>query len=228
MAIQGRGPRLSGDRGRNDRKAAKAPSSSGASDTSARKKSRSAEGQKSRERATEKKKKKRSGLGIVIEVVGIVVAAFVIAMLVQFFLVKPFTIHQVSMEPTLVEGDRILLSRLTYHFRDPEAGDVVVFHSPVREGEDLVKRVVAVGGDEVSIHDGALYVNGAVQEEPYLNDLVWPTPDLETSVPEGSVFVMGDNRNNSGDSRVFGPVSLDAIMGEAFAVYWPLSHLGGL
>jgi signal peptidase I len=92
-------------------------------------------------------KKSQGALRLVLEVVVIVVAAFAIAMLVQAFVVKPFTIHQVSMQPTLLEGDRILLNRMSYHFRDPERGDIVVFHSPVVEDEDLVKRVVAVGGD---------------------------------------------------------------------------------
>ena len=114
------------------------------------------------------KGKKQGVLGLVLEVVVIVVAAFAIAMLVQYFLIKPFTIHQISMESTLLEGDRILLSRLTYHFRDPQSGDVIVFDSPVNQDEDLVKRVVAVAGQTVEIEDGRLYVDGVAQEEPYL------------------------------------------------------------
>jgi signal peptidase I len=173
-------------------------------------------------------KKKRSAWGMVIEIVVIVAAAFAIALLVQWLLIKPFTIHQISMEPTLMEGDHILINRLTYHFRDPEAGDVVVFDSPINEDEDLVKRVVAVGGDTVAIHDGSLYVNGAAQDEPYLLEQNFRGEEAETVIPPGSVFVMGDNRNNSGDSRIFGPVSIDSIIGKAFVIYWPISHWAGL
>ncbi len=169
-------------------------------------------------------KRKRSALGFIVEIVVIVVAAFIIAMLVQAFLVKPFTIHQVSMMPTLHEGDRILINRLTYHFREPRRGDIVVFRSPLNSGEDLVKRIVAVGGDKVSIRDGVVYVNGNAVEEPYLLDQHFAGVLPETVVPRDHVFVMGDNRNQSGDSRLFGPVDEDAILGTAFLIYWPISR----
>jgi signal peptidase I len=172
--------------------------------------------------------KKGSALGTVIEIVVIVAAAFVIAMLVQAFLFKPFTVHQVSMQNTLIEGDRILINRVVYHFRDPKPGDVIVFHSPVAEKEDLVKRVVAVAGDTVAVHDGALYVNGVRKEEPYLKEQDFRGELQDTAIPAGHVFVMGDNRNNSGDSRMFGPIPIDSIIGKAFVIYWPISHWGGL
>jgi signal peptidase I len=172
--------------------------------------------------------KKRSTLYSVLEIVGIVVAAFVIAMLVQAFLFKPFTVHQVSMQNTLIEGDRILINRVIYHFRDPRSGDVIVFHSPVTKGEDLVKRVVAVGGQSVAVHDGALYVNGVKKDEPYLKEQNFNGTFLELIIPAGQFFVMGDNRNNSGDSRLFGPITKGSIIGEAFVIYWPPGHWGGL
>lgn len=181
---------------------------------------------KRRELAAEKKK--RSPLGVVIEIVVIVAAAFAIAMLVQAFVMKPFTIHQVSMQPTLLEGDRILLNRMSYHFRDPERGDVVVFHSPVTEGEDLVKRVVGVPDDTIAIKEGKLYVNGVAQEEPYLLEQDIRGELAETVVQPGTVFVMGDNRNNSGDSRFFGAIDKDEIIGCAFCVYWPIGRWRGL
>jgi signal peptidase I len=149
-------------------------------------------------------------------------------MLVQLFLIKPFTIHQVSMKPTLQEGDRILLNRVVYHFRDPKAGDVIVFHSPVNVKEDLVKRIVAVAGEEVAVHDGALYVNGVAKSEPYLLQQHFSGSYPATIIPDGYVFVMGDNRNNSGDSRLFGPIPTSSVIGEAFFIYWPISHWGGV
>jgi signal peptidase I len=170
----------------------------------------------------------RSLLGTVIEIVVIVAAAFANAMLVQFFLFKPFTIHQVSMQPTLMEGDRILLNRIVYHFREPRSGDVIVFHSPLSDKEDLVKRIVAVAGDTVAVHQGTLYVNGVAREEPYLLEENIEGDYPETPIPAGQVFVMGDNRNNSGDSRLFGPLERSMIIGEAFVVYWPIRHWKGL
>jgi signal peptidase I len=174
-----------------------------------------------------KKKKARTVLGTVIEIVIIVAAAFALAMLVQAFIIKPFTIHQVSMEPTIHDGDRILLNRLSYHFREPEVGDIVVFPSPV-DDDTLVKRIVAVAGDKVAVRDGDLFVNGVAMDEPYLLDQDFTGDFPEARVPEGQVFVMGDNRDNSGDSRLFGPIEIDSIVGCAFATYWPIGHWGGL
>jgi signal peptidase I len=174
------------------------------------------------------KKKPRTWRRTLVEIVVIVTVAFALAMLVQAFIVKPFTIHQISMRPTLEEGDRILISRLSYHFHDPKAGDVVVFHSPVDASEDLVKRIVAVAGDTVAIRDGDLWVNGGAVREPYLLKQDFRGEFPETVIPGGQVFVLGDNRNNSGDSRLFGPIDVDEIIGVAFAIYWPIGHWGGL
>jgi signal peptidase I len=179
-------------------------------------------------RLRKREKRPRTLMRTAIEIVVIVAAAFALAMLVQAFIVKPFTIHQISMEPTLFEGDRVLISRLSYHFHDPKAGDVVVFHSPVDTREDLVKRIVAVGGDTVAIRDGDLLINGLAVDEPYLAEQGFRGAYPETTIPEGQVFVLGDNRNNSGDSRLFGPIDKDSIIGSAFAIYWPLRRWGGL
>jgi signal peptidase I len=180
------------------------------------------------ERRSAAKSKRRNALRTVIEIVALVVAAFIVAMLVQAFLFKPFTIHQVSMQPTLSDGDRILLNRLAYHFGDPSRGDVVAFDSPVDESEDLVKRVVAVAGDKVAVRSGVLYVNEVAQDEPYLNESPFSGDFKEILVHEDEVFVMGDNRNHSGDSRLFGPIDVGSIIGKAFAIYWPIGHSGGL
>lgn len=172
---------------------------------------------------------RRRSLRWLVEVVVIVAAAFVLALLVQQFLVKPFAIPSPSMEPTLVEGDRVLVNRLVYHFRSPERGDIIVFQPPNQNGGDpFIKRVVAVGGDTVAVHDGLLYVNGEAQDEPFIKEYPILDETPETPIPAGYVWAMGDNRNNSGDSRVFGPVSEDAILGTAFAIYWPLGHIRGL
>ena len=132
----------------------------------------------------------------IIEVIGVVAAAFVLAMLIQHFLVKPFFIPSESMVPTLQKGDRVLVNRVAYGFgSDPQRGDVVVFLSPIGGYEDLIKRVVAVAGDRVAIRGGRLWVNGTAQNEPYVNggDTAGLMP--EQTIPAGKVFVMGDNRN---------------------------------
>ncbi|NLG67022.1 MAG: signal peptidase I [Actinobacteria bacterium] len=159
------------------------------------------------------------------EIVLIVAAAFVLALLIQHFLVKPFGIPSESMEPTLLKGDRVLVNRLAYRFGEPQRGDIVVFRPPMGN-EDYIKRIVAVGGDTVAVHDGRLYVNGEPQSEPYIKEQQLLGQFEEVEVPEGSCFMMGDNRNNSGDSRVFGSVKKSAVVGKAFLIYWPLSHLG--
>lgn len=164
-----------------------------------------------------------------VEAIVILVAAFVLAFLVQQFVVKPFAIPSPSMEDTLLGGDRVLVNRMVYHFHPPERGDVIVFHPPGRiESDPFIKRVVAVAGDTVSVHDGQLYLNGEVQDEEYVKAYPIEGDYPETEIPEGYVWAMGDNRNNSGDSRVFGPVPLDAVMGEAFGIYWPIKRIGGL
>lgn len=164
-------------------------------------------------------------LGSLAEVVLIVGAAFILALLIQQFVVKPFFIPSPSMVPTLMEGDRVLVNRFVYRWDAPERGDIVVFHPPIDPDVDYIKRVVAVGGDTVEVRDGRLVVNGKLLEEPYLNDGrmegVYP-PD---KVPEDHVFVMGDNRNASGDSRIWGPVHEKALLGKAILIYWPLDRL---
>lgn len=169
-----------------------------------------------------------SFFGSVLEVVLIVGAAFVLALIIQQFVVKPFYIPSESMEDTLVKGDRVLVSRFEYRFSEPERGDVVVFHPPTSPDEDYIKRIVAVGGDTVEVKGGALYLNGVAQDEPYLKEPYIEGVYPEETVPEGYIFAMGDNRNRSGDSRVFGPVPLESILGKGFVIYWPPSKMGGL
>jgi signal peptidase I len=141
-------------------------------------------------------------------------------------LIKPFYVPTVSMEPTIMVGDRVLAERLSPRFSSPERGQIVVFRNPREDGEDLIKRVVAVAGDQVAVREGKLWVNGEAQDEPYLNEPVMDGSYPETTVPPDMFFAMGDNRNNSGDSRVFGPVPYENILGRAIITYWPLSRAG--
>lgn len=146
--------------------------------------------------------------------------------------VGAFYIPSSSMEPTLTLGTRVLMNRLSYVSVTPQRGEVVVFGSPESVGSyapaELIKRVVAVGGDTVEGRDGQLYVNGERQIEPYVAEPASTSDFAPVLVPAEHVFVMGDNRRNSQDSRAFGPVSLDDVRGRAFVRYWPPSNLGGL
>jgi signal peptidase I len=163
---------------------------------------------------------------------------FLVILLVSFalvfgfvrpFVVEAFYIPSESMVPTLQVGDRVLVNKFIYRFTEPERRDIVVFKSVEGGGEDLIKRVVGVPGDKISVRGGKLLVNGERQREPYVNRRF---PDrsfaASTTVPKGHVFVMGDNRANSRDSRYFGPVPNKKIEGEAFLRFWPPDRIGGL
>jgi signal peptidase I len=165
-----------------------------------------------------------------LEFLVILVVAFALVFgFVRPFVLEAFYIPSESMVPTLLVGDRVFVNKFIYRFTEPERGDVVVFESVNGGEEDLIKRIVAVAGDSVAVRGGVLSVNEEPQNEPNLNRGI---PDDSffgpTRLSEGEVFVMGDNRANSADSRVFGPVPIENIEGEAFASFWPPSRIGVL
>lgn len=163
------------------------------------------------------------------EWVAILLGALVVALLVTRFLVQAFFIPSLSMAPTLENNDRVLVNKLSYDLHDVNRGDVIVFERPPQEAEsdikDLIKRVVALPGDTIADQDGRLIINGAPLEEPYLQPGDTTTNVAPQTIPAGHVFVMGDNRNDSRDSRYFGPLSEDLIVGRAFVKVWPLTDL---
>jgi signal peptidase I len=166
--------------------------------------------------------------GGILEFLIIVLIAFALVFgFVRPFIIEAFYIPSESMVPTLKVGDRVFVNKFVYRFWEPEKGDIVVFRSVEDDQEDLIKRVVALPGDKVAVRKGMLRVNGEPQEESYVNPQF---PDKSsygsTKVPKGEVFVMGDNRANSRDSRFFGPVPYENIEGEAFMRFWPPTHIG--
>ncbi|HET7588933.1 MAG TPA: signal peptidase I [Solirubrobacterales bacterium] len=185
----------------------------------------------------------------------IVALALGLALAIQAWIVKPYQIPSESMEPTLDVGQRVLVNRFLYHFKDPKIGDVVVFHPPagaeLGQGEqcgapqapgepcseptdsesdqNFIKRIVAGPGDEVSIRAGHPVVNGVIQkDEPFINPCPSCNLPRTITIPADHWFMMGDNRGASDDSRFWGPVPRDWIIGEAFATYWPPNRIGGL
>lgn len=166
----------------------------------------------------------------ILETAVMVAIAFLLAQGIKTYVVQPFVVPTGSMEPTIQIGDRFLAEKVSYHFHDPERGDVVVFNDPAGVHPQLVKRVIGLPGEEIDIHDGNVYIDGELLDEPYLHDVVTEpgTELLPTVVPEGYVWVMGDNRPNSGDSRFIGPQPISAIHGRAFGIYWPIGHIAGL
>jgi signal peptidase I len=196
-------------------------------------------------------------VGSLIELVVIVAVALGLALGIQAFLVKPFRIPSESMVPTLQVGQRVLVDRITPKLgNDYGRGDILVFTPPAgadtdscgvpdqagrpcpqatpnRSSSDFIKRVVAVGGDRVSVRGGHVWLNGREQHESFAN-LSGCTPGDECdmprsiTIPKGYLFMMGDNRGASADSRVWGPIPKKWVIGPAFATYWPPKRIGSL
>ncbi|PKH12168.1 signal peptidase I [Planomicrobium sp. MB-3u-38] len=157
---------------------------------------------------------------------------------IRFFLFEPVMVDGVSMMPTLEDGERIIVNKIGYTLGEPERFDIVVFHAS--EEEDYVKRIIGLPGDHIAYENDELFINGEAQEEPYLSTLKEQksegnsrlTPDFTLEelleieeIPEGHVFVLGDNREHSTDSRIIGLVPIEEIMGSASFIFWPLDEM---
>jgi signal peptidase I len=193
-----------------------------------------------------------------VELVVLVALALVLALTVQAYAIKPYRIPSGSMEPTLAIGQRVIVDRLTHRLgENPSVGDIIVFNPPAGadaeqcgapgQGEDtpypcsrpvtgkssetFIKRVVAVGGDTISIRGGHVIRNGRRANEPFIarceagGDCNFPR---SITVPNGYVFVMGDNRGESDDSRFWGPIPIKWVIGHALVTYWPPGRIGTL
>ena len=190
--------------------------------------------------------KHRSTTRSVIEWIAVIGGALIVALVIKTFLIQAFYIPSGSMETTLEIGDRVLVNKLSYRVHDVNRGDLVVFEAAEGEGDcgqpvnqaaataaeggikDLIKRVIGLPGDVVEGRDGQLLVNERILVEPYLDEGVTTSDFAPVTVPEGCVWVMGDNRGDSRDSRSFGPIDEDHIVGRAFVRVWPLTNLGFL
>lgn len=197
-----------------------------------------------------------TGTRRLVETAAVVVGALVLAVVIQQFVLKPFKIPSLSMAPTLVVGQRVLVNRLGTHFTDPQRGQIAVFYPPagadvrdasaqcgrVRPATQLcgvatpgtskqafIKRVVGVPGDRIALVNGHVVRNGQRVPEPYAQSCAGPECNLsQVTVPAGSYYVLGDNRDDSDDSRYWGPVRAGDVIGQAFATYWPPDRIGGV
>ncbi len=155
-----------------------------------------------------------------------IVVAIVLAFFIRQFVVELYVVDGPSMRPTLQSRERLVVNKFIYRFRAPERGEVLVFRYPRDPSRDFIKRVIAVPGDTIEIKDGRVFVNQKLMNEPYILEKTL-SDYPQATVPEGHVFVMGDNRNNSEDSRFadVGFVPYDLIKGKAVLVFWPVDQL---
>ncbi len=147
--------------------------------------------------------------------------------LVLYFAISTVTdrvrVENISMQPTLHEGELLVVYKWAYRFGEPFRGDVIVFHHNRQPPEDYIKRVIGLPGDQVTVRGGQVFINGEAIDEPYIADP--PAYDGEWLVPEDQLFVLGDNRNRSSDSHVWGFVPLSDVVGRAVVIYWPLDRI---
>lgn len=195
---------------------------------------------------------KRGPFHFLRELPGLILIALALALLIKTFLIQAFFIPSQSMEPTLQVGDRVIVNKIVYRFRDPNRGEVVVFENPnhvdpdrnplsafwnwITEGlgfstdptKDFIKRVIALPGETIEVADGRILIDGEPLEEPYLNRIRDRTDFGPQKVPPDHYFMMGDNRANSQDSRIFGAIPREKVVGKAFIILWPPSRFSWL
>lgn len=169
--------------------------------------------------------KEGKGKSAAVEIIESIVIAVLLAALIRIFILAPFYIPSGSMVPTLLEGDRIIVSKITYRIWAPQRGDIVVFKYPRDPSRDYVKRLIGLGGETVALKNNRLYINGQVVPENYLPPGIQFADYGPVRVPEGHYLVLGDNRNVSEDSRYWGPLPEKNVIGKALLVYWPPARI---
>ncbi|MGQ8871740.1 signal peptidase I [Paenibacillus amylolyticus] len=189
--------------------------------------------------AVEKNNRSKKAKNEIVEWLKAIVIALVLVILIRWLLFKPFVVDGPSMQPNFSTGERVIVNEILYDIREPKRGEVIVFHVP-SEGRDFIKRVIAVEGDTVQVQGDTVTVNGQKVNETYIQGAIdaaeatggtynvkdFPNEQFpDGKVPPGHVFVMGDNRPNSTDSRMIGYVSLKDIIGRADVIFWPIGEI---
>ncbi|MEG0070280.1 MAG: signal peptidase I [Raoultibacter sp.] len=175
-----------------------------------------------------------SFLSKVVSFVVLIAFVFGATWVLRTFVVTPYEIPSGSMETTIMTGDKVFSEKVSYYLHEPQPGDIVTFPSTEIAGQVLIKRCIATGGQTVDLVDGRVLVDGVVLDEPYTNGLpsdpLTPAADVSISypytIPDGRLWVMGDNRTNSADSRYFGSIDAASVLGRGCFTYWPFNHLG--
>lgn len=167
-----------------------------------------------------------------IDILQVVVFAVAIFLFIYLLILQPHKIKGESMYPSFLDGEFLLTDKVTYRFREPARGDVIVFKAPVNENDEYIKRIIGIPGDKVVVKNGFVYLNGTMLTETYLAKGTFSASGRfikegeEYTVPAGSYFVLGDNRSHSSDSRAWGFVTKAEITGRAWLVYWPPEKAG--
>ncbi len=182
-------------------------------------------------------KRRSNVLGSVLSIVVMIAVVVLGVIALRVFVFVPYEIPSGSMEETIMTGDMVFSEKVSYYTREPKQGDIVTFDDPEVAGRTLIKRVIAVGGQTVDLVDGKVVVDGVALDEPYVSGkdslplsrtAAGVTISYPYTVPSGHIWVMGDNRTSSQDSRYFGSIPKSSISGRAAFVYWPVNHWGTL
>lgn len=183
-------------------------------------------------------KSQRGSIGsFILDFIQSIVLALAVFVILYLFVAQPNEVKGNSMVPNFTDKEFLLTEKISYYFGDPQRGDVVIFKAPptepcAAEECEYIKRVIGISGDKVMVKEGKVYLNGKLLEQDFLpDDLItdggqYSKEGVEMTVPEGYYLCFGDNRGHSRDSREFGPISKDLIVGKAFFKYWPVSSVG--
>lgn len=176
-------------------------------------------------KAVERENKTNQGAFTLRELLQSLLVALFLVVIIKTFIVQLFWIPSRSMEPILLINDRIIVTKFSYWYEEPQRGDIIVFRFPKDTSKHLVKRVIGMGGEIISIRNNQVYINGKLLDEPYINNEKYQDFG-PVVVPDGHYFVLGDNRDSSEDSRSWGYVPARLVVGKAQYRYWPLSRVG--
>lgn len=155
----------------------------------------------------------------------LIVIAFAVAWIIKSVIVQPFFIPSGSMEPTFIRGDHVLVNKFIYRFTKPRRGDIIVFRYPLDPNKDYIKRIAAFEGETIEIKNNVVLINGREYKETKSASTSLVSDYGPYKVEKGKIFVLGDNRNNSADSRSWGTLPVENIIGKSFVVYWPPNRI---